>query len=99
MLAAQNSAYVAAAPRPASALGLRTSATFCGSVAVVSLVAAFLLPKGYTLALIGDGLQMVLVAAASYFALRNASRSHSHVRGFWLLISLGMAMWLVSLVL
>lgn len=99
MLAAQNSAYVNAAPRPASTLGLRTSAIFCGSVAFVSLVATFLFPKGYTLALIGDGLQMVLVAAASYFALRNASRSHSHVRGFWLLISLGTAMWLVSLVL
>ncbi len=77
----------------------RNSILFCVAVAVVSLVAAVALPKGFVLALIGDGLQMGLVATASYLSIRNAARSHSHVRGFWLLVSLGTAMWLLSLLL
>ncbi len=72
---------------------------FCAAVALVSLSAAFLLHKGFVLALIGDGLQMALVAAACYLSVRNAAQSHSNVRGFWLLVSLGTAMWLCSLLL
>ncbi len=70
---------------------------FCIVIAVLSLLAAFLLHKGFALALIGDGLQMGLVAAACYLAFRNAAQSHSNVRGFWLLVFLGTAMWLLSL--
>lgn len=78
---------------------IRDSLLFCLAVTLVSLAAALSLPKGYTLALIGDGMQMILVAAACYLAFQNATQSHSHVRGFWLLVSFGTALWLVSLTL
>ena len=72
---------------------------FCFTVALISTVFALSLPRGYTLALIGDGIQLSLLAAANFFSIRNAARSHSRVRGFWLLVSLGTAMWLLSFVL
>jgi signal transduction histidine kinase len=65
----------------------------------ISLVAAVSLPKGYALAFIGDAMQVILVATASYLAFQNALRSRSQTRGFWMLISLGSSMWLVSLLL
>jgi signal transduction histidine kinase len=77
----------------------QTSLLFCTVVAAISLAAALFLPQSYALAVIGDGLQLGLVAAASFLALRNAAQSRSHVRGFWLLVSFGTALWLVSLLL
>jgi signal transduction histidine kinase len=65
----------------------------------ISLLAAVSLPKGYALAFIGDGMQVILVAAASYLAFQNALRSRSQLRGFWMLIALGSSMWLISLLL
>ena len=99
MHVAQNLVRVPASSGLSSSRNLQNSVLFCSVVAVISLAAAFLLPQGYALALLGDGLQVGLVAAASYFAVRNAARSHSHVRGFWLLVSFGTALWLVSLLL
>lgn len=78
---------------------LRNSLFFCAVVGGVSLLSALLLRKGYALAFIGDGMQVTLVAAATYFSLRNARKSHSTVRAFWVLVSMGTAMWLASLVL
>jgi len=83
----------------ASARILRDSLLFCGVIAGISLLAAWLLPKGYTLAFLGDGMQVGLVAAATYLSLRNALRSHSAVRAFWFLVSMGAGMWLASLLL
>jgi signal transduction histidine kinase len=96
---AQTLANLSVTSEPASARPLRNSALFCTAVAVISLAAACWLPEGYALAFVGDGLQMGLIAAASFLALRNARRSTSHVRGFWLLVALGTAMWLLSLLL
>jgi signal transduction histidine kinase len=78
---------------------LHNSMLFCAAVAGISLLAALLLPKGYLLAFIGDGMQVALVAAATYLSLDNALKSHGTVRAFWFLISMGAAMWLASLLL
>jgi signal transduction histidine kinase len=94
-----NSAIAPAALRAAARHPLRNPLLFCAAVAIVSLLAPLLLPKGYALAFIGDGLQVALVATAAMLAFQNSLRSHSHVRGFWLLIFLGCAMWTVSLLL
>jgi signal transduction histidine kinase len=64
----------------------------------ISLGVALLLPKGYGLTVVGDALQVGLVGATTVLALQNFFRSHSRVRVFWLLISLGAALWLASLI-
>lgn len=64
----------------------------------ISLGVALLLPKGYALAVLGDALQVGLVGAATLLAFQNFVRSHSRVRVFWLLIFVGAAMWLASLI-
>lgn len=76
---------------------LRNSLAICAGVTLIPLAAALLLSNGYALAFVGDGMQVALIAAAVYLSFRNAARSHSNVRGFWLLIFLGSAMWLGSL--
>jgi signal transduction histidine kinase len=99
MQASENSVITPAASRSVSSRSFRYPLLSCAAVACVSLLAALLLPKSYALAFIGDGLQVVLVAAAAILSFQNAARSHAHVRGFWMLISLGCAMWTVSLLL
>ena len=64
----------------------------------ISLGVALLLPKGYGLTVVGDALQVGLVGATTVLTLQNFFRSHSRVRVFWLLISLGAALWLASLI-
>jgi hypothetical protein len=64
----------------------------------ISLGVALLLPKGYGLTVVGDALQVGLVGATTVLALQNFFRSHSRVRVFWLLVSLGAALWLASLI-
>ncbi len=78
---------------------LRNPFLFCAVVTLISLGAALLLPKSYPLAFLSDILQMGLVAAAACLSWQNAARSHSNVRAFWLLIFLGTAMWLASLLI
>jgi len=76
---------------------LRTSCVFLPAIVAVSLLAALLLPNGFTLAAIGDFLQVALVAAATILSFRNAVATRSRVRAFWLLICSGCGMWLISL--
>src|SRR5262249_41692400 len=64
--------------------------------AIITLLAALALPKGYVLAFIGDNLQTVLQIAAAFLAFRNALRARSQFRLFWLLMLLGVLMWLIS---
>lgn len=78
---------------------LRAGIIFSVSVISFALLTALLLPPGYLLAAIGDSLQMCLVAIATFLAFQNSTRTHSHVRIFWVLIFLGMALWLSSHVL
>ena len=72
---------------------------FSGVVAALSLLAAYLLPKSYLLIVLGDGIQIILIAAATILAFQNFQRSHAHVRGFWLFVTLGCFMWLAGLCL
>jgi signal transduction histidine kinase len=65
----------------------------------VSLLMAVAFPKGFTLAVFGDVLQVALLAAATGLALQNALRSHAQLRIFWLLLFFAAGMWLTSLVL
>src|SRR3974390_15287 len=99
MQVGQNLAAFSPASGSPSGLSLRTSLLFCAAIAAISATAAFSLPRGYTLALIGDGMQLLLLATANFLSIRNARRSHAQVRGFWLLVSLGTAMWLLSFLL
>ncbi len=62
-----------------------------------SLAMAMLLPKGYQLAVFGDGFQSGLIAVGTILALQNAIRSHGQIRVFWFFLALGAAMWFVSL--
>jgi signal transduction histidine kinase len=78
---------------------LRDCLLFACSIVLLSLAAAYLFPKCYLLTLFGDGIQLLLVGAATILAVQNFQRSHSHVRSFWLLVTLGCFMWLASLVL
>ncbi|HEY2119334.1 MAG TPA: HAMP domain-containing sensor histidine kinase [Candidatus Acidoferrum sp.] len=78
---------------------LRSSMAFCGVLTGISLLASLLVPKGYLLAFIGDVTQVGLITTASCLSLRNARQSHSKVRAFWVLISMGTGMWLGSLIL
>lgn len=70
---------------------------FGGVVAALSLSAAYLLPKSYLLVVLSDGIQIILIAAATILAFQNFQRSHSHVRGFWFFVTLGCFMWLAGL--
>ena len=72
---------------------------FGGAVAALSLLAAYLLPKSYLLVVLGDGIQIILIAAATILAFQNFQRSHSYVRGFWLFVTLGCFLWLAGLCL
>lgn len=99
MQVGQNLAAITPDSDSSSGSALRTTLLFCAAVAAISAAAALSLPRGYTLALIGDSIQFSLLATATYLSFRNARRSHSQVRGFWLLVSLGTAMWLFSFVL
>ena len=65
----------------------------------LSLVAALILPRGFQLTVLGDLLQTGLILLFTILALQNMVRSQAQVRAFWLLVSLGAAMWLVSLLI
>jgi signal transduction histidine kinase len=68
-------------------------------VALVSFVAALIFPKGLQLGLFGDLLQAGLVGTFAFLTFQNMIRSHAQVRTFWLLLFIGAAMWLASLLI
>ena len=69
---------------------------FAGVVVLLATLCALTLPKGYTLAVLGDTLQFGLIGATTMLTFRNFLRSHSRVRIFWGLTFAGMAIWTVS---
>ena len=70
------------------------------AVAVLVLfTAALVLPKGFQLGLLGDLLPVGLVGAFTLLSLQNMLRSQAQVRPFWLLLFIGGAMWLASLLI
>lgn len=69
---------------------------FAGVAILLATICALALPKGYTLAVLGDTLQFGLIAATMLLTFRNFLRSHSRVRIFWGLTFAGMAIWTTS---
>ena len=69
---------------------------FAGVAILLATISALALPKGYTLAVLGDTLQFGLIAATMLLTFRNFLRSHSRVRIFWGLTFAGMAIWTTS---
>jgi diguanylate cyclase (GGDEF)-like protein len=67
----------------------------CALVSVHVLISLFA-PRGFALTAFGDILQNVVLGAASFAFLWNASRASAKARLFWALMGLGLAMWLVS---
>ena len=68
-----------------------------GVAVLLSSAAALILPKSFQLSLVGDLLEGGLVGLFTFLAFQNMLRSRAQVRGFWLLIFIGAAMWLTSL--
>jgi signal transduction histidine kinase len=62
----------------------------------VSLFAALFLPKGFTLAVFGDTLQVGLVGAATLLSFQNFLHSRARTRIFWFLVFTGSFLWTLS---
>jgi signal transduction histidine kinase len=69
------------------------------SAVLLSFLAALVLPKGFELGLLGDLLQAGLVGTFTFLTFLNMLRSQAQVRAFWLLLFIGAAMWLTSLLI
>jgi signal transduction histidine kinase len=74
----------------------RSLFVFALPVVFLSLFAALALPKGFALAVIGDTLQVTLIAATALLALRNFLRGQTNARIFWFLTFCGAAIWTAS---
>ncbi len=66
---------------------------------LLSFIASLVLPKGFQLGLLGDLLQVGLVGTFTFLTFQNMLRSKTQVRAFWLLLFIGAAMWLSSLLI
>jgi signal transduction histidine kinase len=69
------------------------------SAVLLSFIAALVLPKGFQLGLLGDLLQAGLVGTFTFLTFLNMLRSQAQIRAFWLLLFIGAAMWLTSLLI
>ncbi len=69
------------------------------AIVLLSVIASEALPKGFQLSLLGDLLEVGLVAAFTLLTFQNMIRSHAQVRAFWLLLFVGAAIWLSSLLI
>ena len=95
----QNSSEPRALASVTTKHALKQCAIFSLIVLALSLVAALALPRGAALATLADCLQPALGLLATILCFQNFRRTEAHVRGFWFLLSLGSALWLVSLVI
>src|ERR1700676_3102600 len=96
---AQNSTGMRAVSSPETRRALKQCAIFSGIVMGVSLVAALALPRGLALTTLADCLQPALGVIAAVLCFQNFRRTEADERGFWFLLSLGSALWLVSLMI
>jgi signal transduction histidine kinase len=95
----QNSAEARAVPSVAMRRALRQCAIFSGVTMGISLAAALALPRGMALATLSDCIQPALGFIATVVCFQNFRRTQANERGFWFLLSLGSALWLVSLMI
>lgn len=87
-------AQAAAAPRALHAV--RPGILLATSALLVSILAAFFFPQGFGLAVLGDTLQVGLIAATTMLSFQNFLRSQSRARIFWCLVFSGSAIWTAS---
>ncbi len=66
---------------------------FTISLLVVYAAAALAFRPGYFLTIMGDCVELLLVAVAGTLMIRNAFASRGQVRGFWLLMAAGFLLW------
>src|SRR5277367_5471875 len=97
MNAAQNPPLLFAGPGGYPRAPLLAALMLSLLVVGLSLAAALLLPAGYPLSIIADGVEAALCAGFTLLALQNTIRSHGPIRVFWFFMFLGAAMWLGSL--
>jgi signal transduction histidine kinase len=90
----QNSAEVRVTRRV-----LRQCAIFSTIIMGIALAASLVLPRGLALATLADCMQPALMAAATVLCFQNFRRTQANERGFWFLLGLGSALWLVSLLI
>ncbi len=64
-------------------------------VVCAQLLAATLIPRGHLLAAWSDLLQLLLVSIVVVGFARNARRTHESARTFWMLMSVGAALWAI----
>jgi signal transduction histidine kinase len=91
-----SSPRVQAVPRLLVPRAVRIGFFLCFGLLVDSLLAALIVPKGFSLTAFGDALQVGLVAAAAIFAFQNFLNTHSRARIFWFLIFTGCVQWTIS---
>jgi signal transduction histidine kinase len=79
--------------------GLQYGYALTGVAVLVSTIAALVMPKGILLSMLGDTLSVGLFGTFAVLAFQNMLRSQAQVRSFWLLVFIGAAMWLISLLI
>jgi signal transduction histidine kinase len=89
-------AHVSAVPRLPLTRAVRLGIYSGVAVTLASVFGALAVPSGFALTVVGDTLQVILVAVAAGLAFQNFFRSHSRVRIFWFLIFTGALQWTVS---
>jgi signal transduction histidine kinase len=88
-----------AAPINHSFLGLQLWFAFSLAIIGVAVFAAFKARPSYALTVFGDFTQLFFVASAAGVMFANGLSGRGRVRVFWLLLSLGFAIWLSSLLM
>jgi signal transduction histidine kinase len=88
-----------AAPMSNGFLGLQLWFAFTLVLFGVAVFAAFNARPSYALTVFGDLTQLFLVASAAGVMFANGLSGRGRVRVFWLLLSLGFAIWLSSLLM
>jgi signal transduction histidine kinase len=99
MNSSPNSSNTPAEPARHSRRPLLFGYSLTAVAVLLSLVVALFVPKGFQLGLLGDFLQAGLGGLFTFLAFQNMLRSQAQVRAFWLLLFIGAAMWLASLLI
>jgi diguanylate cyclase (GGDEF)-like protein len=73
--------------------------TIVCAVVCIHVLLSLLVPRSFALTAFGDILQNVILLCAAIAFLSNVGRASSKARFFWLLMGIGLGMWLISQVM
>lgn len=96
MAQGNNSTLDQSTVRPSASRTVHPSILLAISALFVSILSALFLPQGFFLAVLGDTLQVGLIAATTLLSFHNFLRSQSRARIFWCLVFSGSAIWTAS---